>query len=296
MPSLFDANGNVTGYIDDAGNVFARYEYSPFGKIISSSGSKVDDFKFRFSTKYLDETGLSYYGLRFYSPELGRWISRDPVEEEGGLNVYAFVGNDGVDKTDSKGETAFDALKKLRNRAVKKAVGIETRLTTRIGLGVNPGGSIMFFPDTCEIAAYWIGPAILITGDQRTIRQGLTTDTPAGIDTSAVSLSLTSAQYLGSGVANSRSWEGVFYGGYGGASAAGLLGISIGAYWSPGFDWIGGELGVTVGPPTPIPVSAGTNPSAYFRAWTYDLDDDPATGAGRAAGLCACIALTHKMP
>ena len=37
---------------------------------------------FRFSTKYFDaETGLYYYGYRYYSPNLGRWISRDPIGE-----------------------------------------------------------------------------------------------------------------------------------------------------------------------------------------------------------------------
>ena len=59
---------------------------------------------FRFSTKYLDEeTGLYYYGYRYYSPELGRWVSRDPIEETGGLNLYEFCGNDGVGKVDGLG-------------------------------------------------------------------------------------------------------------------------------------------------------------------------------------------------
>jgi len=44
-------------------------------------------------------TPVYYYGYRYYSPELGRWISRDPIEEKGGLNVYAFVNNslNGID-------------------------------------------------------------------------------------------------------------------------------------------------------------------------------------------------------
>jgi RHS repeat-associated protein len=63
-----------------------------------------DQFPFRFSTKQFDaETGFYYYGYRFYSPELGRWLSRDPVEEQGGLNLYGFVGNDPVDRWDMLG-------------------------------------------------------------------------------------------------------------------------------------------------------------------------------------------------
>jgi RHS repeat-associated protein len=49
---------------------------------------------FGFSTQYTDsETDLVYYGYRYYSPALGRWLSRDPIEEQGGLNLYAFGSN-----------------------------------------------------------------------------------------------------------------------------------------------------------------------------------------------------------
>jgi len=48
---------------------------------------------------------MFYYGFRYYVPETGRWASRDPIEEEGGLNLYAFVGNDGLNRWDLLGET-----------------------------------------------------------------------------------------------------------------------------------------------------------------------------------------------
>ena len=38
-------------------------------------------------------SGVSFYGFRFYNPELGRWINRDPIEEKGGLNIYGFIDN-----------------------------------------------------------------------------------------------------------------------------------------------------------------------------------------------------------
>jgi RHS repeat-associated protein len=98
--SCFDANGNLTDYVDTNGTVAAHYEYGPFGETITATGSNADDFRFRFSTKYLDETGLYYYGYRYYSPELGRWPNRDPIGEKGGLNVYATVGNSPVSRFD----------------------------------------------------------------------------------------------------------------------------------------------------------------------------------------------------
>ena len=59
---------------------------------------------FRFSTKYCDdETGHYYYGYRYYSPTQGRWLSRDPLNESGGLHLYVFCGNDPVNFIDPLG-------------------------------------------------------------------------------------------------------------------------------------------------------------------------------------------------
>jgi RHS repeat-associated protein len=44
-----------------------------------------------------------YYGFRYYLPKLGRWPSRDPIGEKGGVNLYGFVGNNGVNRTDYLG-------------------------------------------------------------------------------------------------------------------------------------------------------------------------------------------------
>ncbi|QOJ13653.1 MAG: RHS repeat-associated core domain-containing protein [Planctomycetia bacterium] len=81
-----------------------RYEYDPYGNTISKSGSCADTNPFRFSTKFLDpETGLYYYGYRYYSPRLGRWINRDPIEEDGGINLNAFCENDPTSTVDPLG-------------------------------------------------------------------------------------------------------------------------------------------------------------------------------------------------
>ena len=103
--SAYDSNGNITKYIDEQGNVVAAYEYDDFGRLISQTGPMAEDFRIRFSTKYFDpETGLYYYGYRFYSPQLMRWLNRDPIEEEGGLNLYGFCGNGSLYSFDPIGE------------------------------------------------------------------------------------------------------------------------------------------------------------------------------------------------
>jgi RHS repeat-associated protein len=87
--------GNVTELTDEAGAVVARYRYSAYGKLIEESGVAAGECSFRFSTKYWDaEVGLYWYGYRYYSAELGRWLTRDPIEDRGSVNLYeAFRGN-----------------------------------------------------------------------------------------------------------------------------------------------------------------------------------------------------------
>ena len=100
----YDNNGNVTRYLDANGSTVAEYAYDAFGNAIDKSGPLADFFRHRFSTKYLDsETGLYYYGYRFYHPVLMRWLNRDPLEEEGGMNLYGFCKNAPVFSTDFLG-------------------------------------------------------------------------------------------------------------------------------------------------------------------------------------------------
>ncbi|MGE0087185.1 MAG: RHS repeat domain-containing protein [Desulfococcaceae bacterium] len=92
---FYDGNGNVSQLVNAAdGSIAAHYEYDAFGNLINSYGAYADENPFRFSTKYFDaETGLYYYGFRYYSPEIGRWLNRDPIGEEGGINLNSFIGN-----------------------------------------------------------------------------------------------------------------------------------------------------------------------------------------------------------
>ncbi len=74
------------------GNARTCFE-GPFGEVIRATGPMAKANPFRFSTKYQDdETDLLYYGYRYYNAS--RWLSRDPVGERGGDNLYAFSGND----------------------------------------------------------------------------------------------------------------------------------------------------------------------------------------------------------
>ena len=58
---------------------------------------------YRRSAWLLEGTGLSYYGYRFYQPVMGRWLTRDPLQEAGGINLYGFVQNNPVNWIDPWG-------------------------------------------------------------------------------------------------------------------------------------------------------------------------------------------------
>ena len=107
----YDANGNISEYISLVTShsslvtdIVAHYEYDAFGNIAAQSGDLADDFTFRFSTKpYCTILNKVEYQLRIYDPTLGRWMSRDPIKEAGGLNLYGFCINNSINYVDPVG-------------------------------------------------------------------------------------------------------------------------------------------------------------------------------------------------
>jgi RHS repeat-associated protein len=161
----YDANGNVGQLIDAAdGSVAAYYQYYPFGELRQAEGVYWEENGFRFSTKYYDEgVNLYYYGYRYYSPQLSRWINRDRVES-GGLNIYAFSYNNSIEYIDPEGleptkpiwsgSSQIDSVTYLRNldqynriRAAKEREHIRRRIELE-----GPNYWINDLPDCpCEI-------------------------------------------------------------------------------------------------------------------------------------------------
>ncbi len=109
-----DGNGNIVAWINTATlAVSGRADYGAFGEVVQSTGV-ANTLPFGFSTKYTDkETGLLCYGFRYYNPSTGRWLSRDPIEEQGGFNVYRMVGNDPVNRWDLFGLAPGDDYETL---------------------------------------------------------------------------------------------------------------------------------------------------------------------------------------
>ncbi len=116
-----DGNGNVTALINAQQIIVAKYLYDPFGNTLSKAGPLADANTYRFSSKDSHaNSGLYYYGYRFYDPNLQRWLNRDPLPEKGfgqlvgklpGLledaQLYAYVRNDPISRVDPLGLTIY---------------------------------------------------------------------------------------------------------------------------------------------------------------------------------------------
>ena len=88
---------SVSALFDSSGNRQAKFEYTPYGETLSSEEIKTASMPFLYSCEYHDEDlGLIYYNYRHYNPQDGRWISRDPIGEKGGVHLYGFVKNNPV--------------------------------------------------------------------------------------------------------------------------------------------------------------------------------------------------------
>ena len=115
-----DGNKNVLKLFDTAGEQ-ASYSYDPFGKVTTAEGSLAADNPFRFSCEYHNDiTGLVEYIYRKYDPSLGRWINRDPIEEQGGMNLYAMVSNSISNNWDDTGLVSYREKRIKQNKCCHK--------------------------------------------------------------------------------------------------------------------------------------------------------------------------------
>jgi RHS repeat-associated protein len=100
-----DRRGSVHGMLRaDTGELAAVYEYNAHGEIIRQAGGYAGTNPFGWCTKVTDrETNLVYFGRRFYSPTLGRFVNRDPIGTDGGWNLHAYCRGNPVCSVDYMG-------------------------------------------------------------------------------------------------------------------------------------------------------------------------------------------------
>jgi len=96
------------------GTLVARFDYDPWGRSTTVVSTTLPDFNFTALYRH-SQSNLDMAVRRFYDPDLGRWLSRDPIEEKGGVNLYRYVANNPVGLIDPSG---LDAIVLIDHSAV----------------------------------------------------------------------------------------------------------------------------------------------------------------------------------
>ena len=149
---------NIIGIIDQEGNVVVYYKYDVWGNLleedikISNSASLYNPFLYK-GYIYDVETQLYWVSSRYYSPELCRWISPDSIEyldpeSINGLNLYAYCGNDPMNKYDPTGHAFISVLVGL---------GIAAFIGAGIGMASYTAGQLIDYAITGDFEWSWGG-------------------------------------------------------------------------------------------------------------------------------------------
>lgn len=111
-----DHLGSIRELTDGAGSLRAHYDYDPFGNTTKVSGDASLDFGY---TGHYRHTVSNIYlaPFRAYDPAIGRWINRDPIGENGGLNLYGYLANQPISNTDSSGLQA-DTIEVIKSDGI----------------------------------------------------------------------------------------------------------------------------------------------------------------------------------
>jgi RHS repeat-associated protein len=143
-----DGVGNVTALAVPSGGGIAlagSYRYDPFGRLIGTPTGLAARNTQRFSSKeWHNPSGFYYFGYRFYDPATQRWLNRDPIGEEGGINLYGYVRNDPIRYVDRDGRIPVDTV---------WDVGSMIYDVGKIGVGYVTGNPALVTEGSTDLAA-----------------------------------------------------------------------------------------------------------------------------------------------
>jgi RHS repeat-associated protein len=212
----YDPSGNTVQQISSTGSVLETDLYDAYGNLLSGTASQTDPYGFGAQWGYFTDytTGVTLAGHRYYDPAAGRWLNRDPIGYDGGLNLYGYVGDDPENAVDPSGHFIWIVAGAVVGAVIGGAVAYHNGDNVWVGAGE---GAV-------------IGAVAAATG-------GAAAGAAAGL-----------VEGLGGGVVA----QGIVGGVAGGAAAdAAGQGTAIVNGWQRGFSWpefgvstaIGGALG-----------------------------------------------------
>jgi len=136
-----DHLGSVRELVDASGNVRARYDYGLWGRREKIEGDLEAEFGFTGHHVH-SETWLYLALYRVYDAKMGRWLSADPIAEDGGLNLYAYVGNDPVNAIDPLGLDPYILNRQLNPDGLDKRDAVYGPVSHTFVYTTNPDGSL----------------------------------------------------------------------------------------------------------------------------------------------------------
>lgn len=108
----YNFTGSTVAMTDTNGNIINKYAYTPFGRLAGSVESVPNPFRYVGKSGVMDDkSGLFYMRARYYDPEVGRFITKDPIGFDGGVNLYGYVGENPINFIDPSGlANVLDAI------------------------------------------------------------------------------------------------------------------------------------------------------------------------------------------
>jgi RHS repeat-associated protein len=157
---LADNLGSIRLVTDSEGSIVNEIVYDTFGNVVLESSEAIE-FRFGYTGQELDEeTGLSYYGARYYDAAVGEFISEDTIGFEGGdVNLYRYVSNSPTNYTDPSGNFRLSLgpppVTSPSPVTPPPGVGVGTGAAagTEAGLGAAIGGGLLLAAAT---VGFWL--------------------------------------------------------------------------------------------------------------------------------------------
>ncbi|HEX7334055.1 MAG TPA: RHS repeat-associated core domain-containing protein [Pyrinomonadaceae bacterium] len=149
---LTDGLGSTLSLTDSAGATLTEYAYDPFGKTTTTGTSNRNPSQF--TNRENDQTDLYFYRARYYSPNLQRFISEDPMGISTGPNPYAYVNNDPINFTDPSGKIPVFVLVSAGVGALAGGLGVV------VGTGLSNWMCGRGFFHGIDSGGYWADVAI----------------------------------------------------------------------------------------------------------------------------------------